>query len=508
METVFVPMVDGGMTNDPRDARTNVARIITNFDVLRDSSRAIPYRSAEDGDNAATTSKKQNYCIALWGPTGTYRLFALGVISGNARAEILMKLLTTGGANDLDDNTWATPAANQSSAGTTNFELFIYYKKMGKIFGAKAGTTIWSFTPDGSTAFDDGGHSISYTTVAQGVVHPADDILYIPYDNKIAVNNNGTWTDQGLVLPDDLYITSVCPFGNFLAIACAPKSGVGISRVFLWDRDTSLTTTSENIDWGEGNIKILEESSGELVGVSLSGANTVRFNDRVYIRRYTGYGSEVVPGGEFVGSTDTQLAIAKQKINERVYFMMSITLNGSVREGVFSLGHKPGQNYSLFHERTPNNDTALVTGSVKNFIFIGDYLFQSYVTNGNFAVSKTDDQASYTATSIIETIINPFMVSEHKRLVKRLVVGQLTYDPLPSGGSVVLQYRVENKNFKTIFTETRTGATSTEETRNTDKLKFDPGREIEFKITSTGGVNITGLGYAYIPDPLAIGGGN
>ena len=76
---------DGGMVNDPRDPSENTARVITNFDILTDAHRMTPYRSSESGDSAPTTSKKKNFCVALRTGT-TYSLYALGVVSGTAKA--------------------------------------------------------------------------------------------------------------------------------------------------------------------------------------------------------------------------------------------------------------------------------------------------------------------------------------------------------------------------------------------------------------------------------------
>lgn len=498
-KTAYIRRFDGGMMNDPRVPLTNLSRVVTNFDILTNPYKLTPYRSSESGDSAAATSQKQNFCIAHWlpGSTNDYRMFSLGVISGNAKAEILMKTLGTGGSNDLSDAGWATPANNQSSAGTTNFNLFTYYQKTGLIYGARAGTAIWTFDPTAASAFTDTHRSITYSNIAQGVVHPADDIFYIGYDNKIAVNNNGTWTDVGLTLPANYYITSICPYKSFLAIGCAPLSGVGNSRTFLWDRNIALATVSENIDWGEGIIKVLEELNGDLIGISFSGGNTTRFKDRVIIRNYTGYGAEKI--AEFV-SEDVNgfLPITKQKINNRLYFMMSITLNGAVREGVFSVGRAPGQSYSVIQERTPNNDTALISGSLKNFFFIGDFLFQSYVTNGNYALSKTDDQANYTASSIFESEINEGMDPADRPILKQIMSAGANYEALPASGQVVVQVRVGGGAWKTMFTETTDGVTFTEPvTTYADGTQITIGKDFEFRGVSTGGAEITGFTYKY-----------
>lgn len=378
---------DGGMVNDPRDTRENTAKVVTNFDILTDSHRMIPYRDSVDGDDGSSTSKKQNFCIATNG------LYAYGRKSDTETAEILYKSLTITGATDLVGATWAYTSNYQSSdSGTLNYNLFVYYKKTNRIYGARKSRYIWAYDPSGTVAWADTSKdladysdvfSTSFTHIAQGLVHSKDDILYVGVDNFIIKNNNGTWTAgtaPALTLPKHLYITSLCEAGNNLAIACAPVSGVGNSVVYLWDRDSSLTTLSESIDWGEGLIKVLEEVDGYLVGISLvggvGGVTGILFNDRVIFRYLSG--NKAIKFSEFKGDYSTQLPIAKQKIGGRLYFMMSINLHGATREGVWSIGRNPSGGFAIVHERTPNNDTALTSGTLNNFFIVGDFMFISY----------------------------------------------------------------------------------------------------------------------------------
>lgn len=491
--TVVVPIPAAGMTNDPRDTRASVCRVCTNFDIVTDRARAIPYYDSESGDTAAATSQKQAFTYAHWlpGSTNDWRLFSLGVVSGTGKAEVLMKTTFT-------DGSWSTPANNQSAAGTTSFELFVYYKKTGLIYGARAGTSIWAFDAQTAGAWADTSHALTYTNICQGVVHSQDDILYIGYDNKIASNNNGSWTDAALTLPSDLYVTSICEYGTFLAIACAPLSGVGKSRVYLWDRNSSLTTVSANIDWGFGILKVLEEIEGYLVGISQDSANrTARY--RVNFKYYAGAGG----ARQFAILTSTSVPVIptrKQKIDNRVYFLMSATLNSAVREGLWSVTHFGGGQFALAHERTPNNDTALGNGVLKGFYITGDYAFISYVDNSSvYQLSKTNDQASYTATSIIETIINPNMPAGDKVQKKKLLSIGAMYDPLLSGGSCVVKSKTNGaSSYTTVFTETTTSAVKTEPVPVTSGGTYlTDGEEFEFQINSTGGVVPTFLIYKY-----------
>lgn len=500
MKTIELRQFNGGIKNDPRDPSANAARYLTNFDALTNPYKLTPYRDTESGDTAAATSQKQNFCIAL--RTGvTYRLYSLGVVSGAGLAEVLMKDITIT-ANDLSDSGWLTPANNQAASGTTSFNLFTFYAKTGLIYGASGGSTIWTFDPSSVAVFSSASHSLSYTNIAEGLVHSKDDILYVPYDNKIAKNDNGSWTDTALTLPTSMYITSICEKGNYLAIFMAPLSGIGGSRCYLWDRDTSLTTLSESIDWGEGIVKVGQELNGTLIGISLVGGNTTRITDRVVFKYYTGSGAETfyTLQGTSTASNFTQLLSAKQRIDNRLFFMMQIKLNGTIRSGVWSVGHLGNNQFTVIHEMTPSNNTAFaITDNMKGFIKVGDYTFQSYQLNGVYGLSKTNDTASYTATSYYETTINPGMSPGDKVQRKLLNAVGAMYESFPAGGSCTVSYKVNSAAAWTaIFTETTTGVVFTEPVQNDAAgSKFTLGREYEFQIKCTGGVEITGLIYLY-----------
>ncbi len=439
-----------GITDDPRRKDPGLSQIVTNFDIFTNKKRMIPLPESEDGDSASATSKKQNFDIGFWTPSsGSWRLFALGVVSGTARAEVLMKTLTTGGSTDLSDNTWATPAANQSASGSTAFSLFKYYKNQGKFYGAKSGSTIWAFTPDGSTAFDDSSHSLSYTTIGQGIVHSKDDCLYIPYDNKIARNNAGSWTDVAISIPANFVITSIAEHENFVVIAAAPLSGVGKSIHYLWDRDSSLTTLSESYDGGEGQTKIIESLNGDIVSVALVGNNQTRIKNRIVLRHYSGSGFKNFLELVAPISTNISLLNIKQKVDNRVYFLMSITIDGVLREGLWSIGITKNGGFGLAHESSPNNDTPVIpsNGILSGFFIVGDYKFISYVApSGDFALSKTADSPVYNTLSIYETTIKN---KNNSDIIAKLIGGSLIFEPSPANGRAALYYK---KDAESVWT--------------------------------------------------------
>src|SRR3990167_8039700 len=503
-KTITINRFNEGAVNDPRLQREAVCRMSTNFDILTNPNKITPYRSSESGDDAASTSQKQNFAIALRSGT-TYSLYALGVKSGVTTAEILYKDLTTGAANDLDDDAWTNTANNESSAGATNFNLFAYYRNQGLIYGARAGTHIWAYDPTGSAAFADTHQAVTYTEIGQGIVHSKDDILYIPYYNNagaagaksfIATNNAGVWNNAALTLPDHLIPRSICEYNDYVAILCSPASGIGNSRVFLWNRDSTLATLSESIDWGEGNLKVLEEVEGHLIGVSSMGANSTRFNNRILFKYYSStYGA--VKFNEILSSASgtTALLIAKQKVDNRLYFMMRAYVNGTQRDGVWSIGRSSVDTpFALSHERTPNNDTAIT--NLYNFFIVGDYVFQSYDISGTFGLSKTDDAANYTATAVRETVINPGMPPEDRTKKKQLKAIAVSYEKMPAAGQCVIKYKVDGGSLTTIATETTDDIITTIRTQ-TASGQFTAGREYEFVLESTGGCEITELKYSY-----------
>jgi len=386
---------DGGIVNDPRDTTENTCRMATNFDIFTNPHKMTPYRSSEDGHGGASASDPRNFVVARRGTTEVHNVFAYSRATGSDVVHIQAKALTTGAGTDLDDNGWETFGNNEGTTTTRNPNCFVFYRKTSKIYGGHGGTAIWSFDATGVAAFNNTELSVTFTNMAQGLVHSKDDRLYIPYDNKIARNENGVWTIEALVLPAHFYITSICEMGNNIAIAMAPLSGAvaGQSRVFIWDRDVTLTTLSETVPWEEGQLQILEVIDGYLVGISISGNTATRHNVRVIFRfldgnNIMGYRAKkfmelVAPTGQesappnASGTGAFALPIAKQMIDGRLHFLMQIYINGEQRDGVWSIG-KVGDRFALNHERTPNNDTALTSATLFNFFYVGDYLFITY----------------------------------------------------------------------------------------------------------------------------------
>ena len=176
--------------------------------------------------------------------------------------------------------------------------------------------------------------------------------------------------------------------------------------------------------------------------------------------------------------------------------MMQITINGAVREGVWSVGrNNPSSPMTLVHERTPNNDTALTNGALYNFFSVGDYMFISYADNSSEALSKTDDTVAYSATSIYESkIFNKGDSSVTAKLLR--VTGK--YEKLPASATVTLKYRVDGAtSWTTIFTDSADDSIShTTINIESSGATLSEFKELEFRIESVKAV-ITGFSFEY-----------
>ena len=495
-----------GVTNEIRTPDSRFASMVKNFDIHTYQKKLVPLRSTEAGDADATTILGvRNFCIAKLNTTPTYALYGLARDSANSRAEVFYKNISVGSANDLDDDNWTSTANNLETTGTamndTDYNLFVFYEKAGLIYGARDKQYVWAYDPDGGTAFAGTAKDLgAYTNIQQGLVHSKDDILYVPYDNKIAKFDNSTWTAPALTLPAHLKINSISEYGNYLAIACGPISGFGKSVVYLWDRDATLTTLSESIDWGEGELFVLEEIEGVLIGISNVGKGA-SFNNRLVFRYLNGNKATVFNEllSQEVTSGLTSI-YAKYKQNNYLYFVFGMTFyDGTAQLGIWKLGKNKEGNFALSFDRTLRNDaTGITITKFYGLIVVGDFLFFTYDDSGTITVRKTIEKSGtdeFVATSIYETII---LNGEDSSKTKKLLSVTVLTEPLPAAGQIVLKYKkdedIDGNTFTTILTHTTDDVIRhTAVNIESSGANLPQYKELIFRIESTGGSVVTGL---------------
>jgi len=491
MKTVIQNRFDGGMVNDPRDTRKNVGRVIQHFDVFTDPHKLIPHYTQESGSSAAADQKINNFAY-----NGT-TIFGLGEEDDSGtNFEVYTR-------TSFDDGAW-TGSNNFGAVKTNDAEgvFFTYYRKTDAVYGVQGNRYVWkmpSSLSGPSVQHRDLGAS-AFTTVSNGVVHSKDDCLYFGYNNKIAKNNNDTYTNAALTLPSQYVITSICEYGDFLAIGCKDKN-IGSSRVFLWDRNETTTTLSESIDWEQGDLFLLEELEGYLVGVS-SEISSANVGQTRFVFRYYAAASGAVKFHEFTGFSNSPAAVSslyKHKQRHRILFPARISVGSTTYPGIWAITKTPS-GFAVVLQFNYLNTYTSGSHTVYGLIQIGDFLFASYISNGTQYLDKTNENVVYTQTSTFETVVNPNMEPYDRLLKKQLDTFAVFTEKLTSGQQVVAKYRVDGGDWTTIFTKTSTspdtdliGYESTVPASN----QFTAGREYEFRLESTGGAVITGYAYKY-----------
>jgi hypothetical protein len=496
MKEIIINQFNGGVSDDIRENSSNKFAISKHFDIISNPNRLTPLRSTEQdtNDGSSATGMKQyfvqDFCYASNG-----KFYGLGRKAANSHTKLFYK-------DNPSTGNWTVPANSESGLALVRGCLFEYkdhllgFESTNKIFeyGDLSGTPVYA--ANGVTL----GSAI--TTVAQGLVGK-DDNAYMFYNNIVVrVNSSFTVTDAALTLPSNFKITSATKYGNLLAIACASKTsngGSGKSTVFLWDYVSPDVT--ETIEWGDGLLMVLENIEGVLVGVAdknmSASAVGARPNTSMVIRKYTGSGS-VVDKEIFCVATNASNYLKQYKAvkNNKLYFLASVSTatNGTTfNEGVWVFGRKNiNSNYTLTLECV--DEAAVLNNPINSFATAGDYFILSVGTDGT--ITKTDDAVTYSFTSVYESQI--FNNGDSSR-PKQLLGVACMYAPLPSAGQVVMKYRLDAQtDWTTIFTDGTDSAVAHEAVNiESSGVDFPIFKEIQFRIESTGGAEITGIKFQY-----------
>lgn len=493
MPTIPVLQFNGGMTSDARNS-ASFAQLCKHFDNFTSKHRLNPYR----GGDVATVSPVQTTSKIERMLMYNSVMYGYGVTAGG-----FVQIFSSA---SLPTPNFGIVTTGADSAGTPIFDMFVEYK--GVLYGGTAGNRIWSYTI-ATNAFvqtSPGSSGLTHTSLSNGVVHSKDDILYFGVNNsagpsaKIYYKNGSGDITLGLALPSNLIISGICEYGNYLAIACRPLyQDSGNSKVFLWDRDSTLTTLSESIDWGNNDLFAIENIDGYLIGVAIKRATTLL--NKLIFSKYSGGGAvkfNEVPLSTYYSTASflNYVIRGQQKFNNRLYFGLSATsldnggMNTGDYTGIWSVGRSDETApFAVQFDRTPNNDTSALR--VNGFLLVNDFAYISYQSDATtWALSFTSYQNTYNATAIYRTVINPNMPDGDKIKNKTMVSVGLTCEPIISGFQCVLKYKVNQGTFTTLFIETGTGVFFT---------KFpvsDEGVDIEFQIESKG-VVVTSFFYEY-----------
>lgn len=473
----------GGVSDDPRASSASQFIIAKHFDIFSNPNRLTPYRSFETdtNDGSSSTGMKQYFLKDFLYASASPKLYALGQNSSGYTQIFYKEDATTGN--------WITPGSSQGN-GIVQNGCLVEYKDY--IWGFQGTTQVFKWgTLSGTPSITNTAGTVgTISSVAQGVI-AKDDNLYLPYNNKLArVTSGGTVNDAVLTLPTNLKITSICNFGNYLAIGCAPVASYnGSSKVFLWNLTSD--DVQESIDWGEGDLRVLENIEGMLVGITDRYLNNTAGAGRgsMIIQGYTGGYPQVLKEVFTTALTGITMPISKAVKNNRVFFAAKIfTSDTDYNEGIWSFGRKNANYpYALSLDYIDEN---VSTSGIQTFGSAANYFFIAHSADGS--VDKINDSAVYTFSSIYETQIFNFGDIDTD---KRLDAVKVSFRKMASGESITVKYKVDGAtSWTTIGTfDTDDALSHTFLREETAGVDFKSGREFRFQITSTGGAEITGF---------------
>lgn len=498
MKTIPITTFGGGMVNDLHTGNKSNFSIAKNFDTIMYPNRLFPLPSMQ----AATSGTGVRNMIV--GNDGV--IYGLGIESASGTASTIWKTTSL-------STTW-TELTNDAGTGIDTSSLLVQYPE-----NDTTKDLLYSI-PTGIRMVESGNistgstHSLTHTTMSQGFIHPKDNIMYFGYQTTtatyIGLNNAGAWIDTALQLPKKYQVTSLTNYGNYLAIACTsfasgviPGSNSNTSVVFLWDRDTSLATVAEVVNWGDNSLQVINNLDGMLVGISKKESATAA---GLVIKGYTG-GEPFVLKKIFATTTSTTVTINSLVNfihNEKLYFSVDIpgSSDSPVYKGLWSFGKPIGGSYAVTLERFATTDGS--NASVLSAVFALDYLHCVHTAAGTLTTQFAGNTPTtdYGTASVYESIINPDMADLDYIQDKQLYAVYATYYPLTAGQTVTFKYRVDaalNGTWINVFTETATGETKTEMVIALSGDQFTSGQNFEFRLESTGRAQITSFGYRFGP---------
>lgn len=483
--TIKITDFYGGIADDIRKPSTNEFQITKHFDIFSNPKRLTPYRSleADTHDGSSSTGMKQYFVRDFFYASASAKLYGLGQ-TGAGLTKIVYKA-------DATTGNWTLPASSEGNGAVKN-GCFFEYKDYAWGFQGTNQIFKWGLL-SGTPAITNSVATVAstITSVANGLI-AADGNGYMAYNNVIVrISTAGAITDSAKTVPDNYKITSLANYGSYMAIGCSPKDSFnGQSKVFIWNLSSDLFT--ETIDWGEGDLRVLETVEGSLVGITDRYLNNSVGAGRgsMIVQVYQGGAAQVVKEIFTQALTGKTIPTSKVVKNGRLFWAAKIMTNSAgteYDEGLWSFGRK-NVNYPFtltldIIDENIDTDGIQAFGSAANYFFIAH--------SGDGSIDKTNDAATYAFTSIYESLVFDFGDATVTKQLNKLTIYT---DPIPSGGSATFKYRVNGASSWTTVGSLSTAGELTRDFYNIESTGADFAtlKEVEVRLESTGGAEITG----------------
>lgn len=320
-------------------------------------------------------------------------------------------------------------------AGATAHGLTLY---KGALYGLYNGTNVFKCTLAGTPTVAHA--ALSYTNYAKPFVHKKDNLMYFFTDNIVS-SFDGTTVTTGLTLPTNFRITAACEDGDFILVAGYDTDGNATG--YLWNRDSSLSTTTAKYDLGRDIPYIVARIGGQTLFISkrVDSTNSLVTDLSVLVIRYrNGDRADIV--------SEHQMPTLGMAFNSwfmtthTVYFGAYAKLrnDATAKNVIFGVDHTAklfiAQNMGV---NAATSNPCLMTGILRE----GDGWWIGGQADGSWHTTNT-----FTTTSTFETnVIRSDDLDADVAFLKALV----TCEPLPASASIAIYGKTDNDTTWTLL---------------------------------------------------------
>lgn len=493
MTKVIVNEFDGGLADTKYPVEKNVAADMFHCDIFSDRRLLKNLRKNEkDTVSGGAHSGTENVYAWDGARRSDGKILAIGHTSSiSVTARFLRK--------NNDDVTSYWVQSTVTCGGTPYYNGGILYKDNFYCL-SYSGSTHYLYRYDGDSTATSVVSSFTESNVGgyaniipKPIVHPLDNKLYMAIGKSIFVwdGSAGTVTTASVSTP--YQIIGCTYYGTYIAIACI--KGDGKSIVYLWGRDTTVTTFQDSVEFGDDKLCFITNLNGLLIGVSSRSSASTYLDPKIKVRALIG--REAVLVKELAVTSYLDISNMYVVWKDVIYFLnqSQSTPYGTLftisknKKGEIVLG----QAYTTQYE----GETSTYTYS---FFNIHDYFFFG---NYNGKMMRTyDSNPLYNVTDSTYTFpINVGMVESDRAKLKNVnFVYVKAYANSAGYGTLKLEVSIDGGAYTTIFSESSPSGKNAyvvEALGDSVGDALGEGRDIQFKVTFDQGIDIVELGYDY-----------
>lgn len=503
MAKIICNQFDGGIAESRYDKSPNVALDMYHFDAMSDPNVLRNHcANQKDTVSGGTNSGTENVYLYDACPRSNGSYIGLGINSNGGST--IPKFYRKNG-NDLNSywgqstidaapSTSYTPYVN----GAFAFQTYVY-----GVTYASSGATVSIYRYEGdatATAMGTFAPTVASTSMARVTVHSQDAIAYLGIGKTITKFTGTTITANVLTLPYTILATA--EYNQYLAILCVTDTGRGI--VYLWGRDTSITTLQELYLAGDDTPKTMMNINGVLVVISqgyYSGSAINYFlESKINARALSGGRFSLVKSIPTAALHGVQAPLLSN--NCAVWKDVGYFLDASSNCQLYACGWNRKGEFYIAKDRWGGYDGETIS-STQNFFNLGDY-FGFAVNSSAVRISYANEPLYKSIDSYWKSIPNPMMaqlvpadlpkIKQLKKVWARFYANSAGY------GVVSMKITADNNSEITAFSESAPAGKNSfviEATTQSSGAELGSGRDLVFKLKTDQGVDLVDYGYEY-----------